>query len=122
PEGDEEDALVEVHAEGLIELLTEQIVAAAPDKQIDAVGLAVPGLVRSGVIEEAPNLPQLKGAQLQEMLAASLAAKGFHAPVCILNDADGAAAGIAATRGRIGQVTRVWTLGVGIGYGHYPFA
>src|ERR1700742_4966798 len=82
PEGDEDDALVEVHAEGLIQLLTEQIEAVAPeDKKGDAIGLAVPGLVRDGVIEEAPNLPQLKGAALQEQLSAALAAKGFTAPV-----------------------------------------
>jgi predicted NBD/HSP70 family sugar kinase len=124
PEGDEEDALVEVHAEGLVKLLTEQIVAVAGvhAAEIAAIGLAIPGLVRGGVIEEAPNLPQLKGVRIQELLAASLGAQGISAPVAILNDADGVAAGVAATRKQMDKLTRVWTLGVGIGYGHYPFA
>jgi predicted NBD/HSP70 family sugar kinase len=122
-DSEDDDALVEVHAEGLIELLTREIVAVAQGGAgVGAIGLAVPGLVREGVIEEAPNLPQLKGVRLQEMLSASLGTQGLTAPVVLLNDADGAAAGIAATRGRIDQLTRVWTLGVGIGYGHYPFA
>src|SRR5262249_9472875 len=35
-------------------------------------------------------------------------------------DADVLAAGIAATHGSADRLVRVWTLGVGIGFGHYP--
>lgn len=38
----------------------------------------------------------------------------------VFNDADAMAAGIAATQGKLNQLTRVWTLGNGIGFGRYP--
>jgi predicted NBD/HSP70 family sugar kinase len=38
----------------------------------------------------------------------------------LFNDADVMAAGIAATQGKLHQLTRVWTLGNGIGFGRYP--
>ena len=68
-------------------------------------------------MEEAPNLPQLKGARIADMLAAALRDQGIETPVTIINDADGFAAGIAASIGKLDSVIRVWTLGVGIGYG-----
>ncbi len=40
----------------------------------------------------------------------------------VLNDADGVAAGLAAMQGKLDSLIRVWTLGVGIGYGRYPFS
>jgi len=119
-EGDEY-ALVEMPAEGIVEVLREQVKAvAAGQGDIAAVGVGVPGLVRNGVVEEAPNLPQLKGTRMAEMLGSALRSEGIAAPVTILNDADAFAAGIAATTGRLDAVVRVWTLGVGIGYGRYP--
>jgi predicted NBD/HSP70 family sugar kinase len=84
--------------------------------------VGVPGLVRAGVIEEAPNLPQLKGARMAEMLTAGLKQRGIEAPVVLINDADGFAAGLAAVRGKLDAVIRVWTIGVGIGYGRYPLS
>jgi predicted NBD/HSP70 family sugar kinase len=120
-EHEDEYALVEMPAEGIVEVLRQQVKAAAGDEgDIAAVGVGVPGLVRNGVVEEAPNLPQLKGARVAEMLAAALRAEGVQAPVTLINDADAFAAGIAATTGRLDAVVRVWTLGVGIGYGRYP--
>ncbi len=38
----------------------------------------------------------------------------------IYNDADAVAAGLAASRGQLNRLIRVWTLGHGIGYGVYP--
>jgi len=118
---DDEYALVEMPAEGIVETMAQQILTAAgKDREIAAVGVGVPGLVRHGVVEEAPNLPQLKGARMAEMLEAQLREQGIEAPVRIINDADGFAAGIAATLGKLDTVIRVWTLGTGIGYGRYP--
>lgn len=118
---DDEYALVEMPAETIVETLCEQVMAAAgKEREIAGVGVGVPGLVRNGVVEESPNLPQLKGARLAEMLAAQLCSQGIDAPVSIINDADGFAAGIAASIGKLDTVIRVWTLGVGIGYGRYP--
>ena len=118
---DDEYALVEMPAEGIVETLCDQVIAVAGDgRDLAGVGVGVPGLVRNGVIEEAPNLPQLKGARLAEMLSAQLRSQGIEVPVTITNDADGFAAGIAASIGKLDSVIRVWTLGHGVGFGRYP--
>ena len=120
---DEYSALVEMPTEALVETICTQVVAVAQgNKVLDAVGVAVPGLVKNGVIEEAPNLPQLKGARLRDMITGKLKEQGIAAPVTILNDADGVAAGLAARHGKLDSMIRVWTLGMGIGFGRYPFS
>ncbi len=120
---DDDDALVEMHSEAVVETICKQIVLAADGtKDLAAVGVALPGLVKNGVVEEAPNLPQLKGVRIQELVAAELRNHGIEAPVTALNDADGMAAGLASAHGKLDSMIRVWTLGVGIGYGRYPFA
>jgi predicted NBD/HSP70 family sugar kinase len=83
-------------------------------------GVGFPGIIRHGVVEESPNLKQAKGAKLAEMLKCALAAEGLDIPVYVYNDADATAAGIAATRGQLEKLIRVWTLGHGIGFGRYP--
>jgi glucokinase len=118
-----ESALVELHTEGLVETICKQVRLAQGDhKDVTAVGVAMPGLIKDGVVEDSPNLPQLKGARIMELLSRDLKEHGLDVPVRILNDADGVAAGLAATQGKLDQFLRVWTLGVGIGYGRYPFA
>ncbi len=120
---DDDDGLVEMHTEAVVETVCKQIVLAADGtKDLAAVGVALPGLVKNGVVEEAPNLPQLKGARIQESVAAELRNHGIEAPVTVLNDADGMAAGLASAHGKLDSMIRVWSLGVGIGYGRYPFA
>jgi predicted NBD/HSP70 family sugar kinase len=124
PEDSEDDgALVQLHTEGLVATLAERVFKAADgSRDIAAVGVAVPGFISHGVIEEAPNLPQLKGAKIEEKLAEKLAEGGLTVKVCALNDADAVAAGLAATQGKLDSLVRVWTLGIGIGYGRYPFS
>jgi predicted NBD/HSP70 family sugar kinase len=85
---------------------------------IGAVGIGIPGIIRGGVIEESPNVPQLKGLNLENALKET----GLKAAVLVLNDADATAAGVAATRGHMEKLIRVWTLGYGIGFGRYPRA
>jgi len=115
-------ALLEMPTDVLVKVICEQVFAATNgEKGIEAVGVAVPGLVKGGVVEEAPNLPQLKGARLQDMIGVQLKEHAIEAPVTILNDADGVAAGLAARHGKLGSMIRVWTIGMGIGYGRYPF-
>jgi glucokinase len=119
---DEGDALVELHADALVQTICDQIMlAAAGATDIEAVGLAIPGLIKNGVVEEAPNHPQLKGTHVQELITKELANRGINAPVTVLNDADGCATGLASIHGKLDHLIRVWTLGVGIGYGRYPF-
>ena len=119
---DDETGLVELPTEALIKTICEQVML-AKGKHTDllGVGVALPGIIRLGVVEDSPNLPQLKGARIAELLAAELKSNGFDTFVHILNDADGVAAGFAATIGKLDSLIRVWTLEVGIGYGRYPF-
>ena len=85
---------------------------------IGAVGIGIPGIIRGGVIEESPNVPQLKGLNLENALKET----GMKPAVLVLNDADATAAGVAATRGHMEKLIRVWTLGHGIGFGRFPRA
>lgn len=86
--------------------------------QFEAVGLAFPGIVRNGVVEDSPNLPQVKGTNLRAALALALGDSGIC--VHVINDADAMAAGVAALRGCLDGVARLWYLGQGIGFGRYP--
>jgi predicted NBD/HSP70 family sugar kinase len=107
-------ALPEADITEAIARLVEQVAGSHP---IQAVGVGFPGVIRDGMVEDSPNLQQMKGSPLARRLGDVLAA---HGPVFVLNDADAVAAGIAATRGEIGTLTRVWTLGSGIGFGRHP--
>jgi glucokinase len=118
--GSESHYLEKMHADEIAERIQQQIALLRQEQAIEAVGIGFPGIIRGGVIEESPNLPQMKGQNLAADLQSLLARKDIHAPVHILNDADATAAGIAATRGHLDKLVRVWTLGSGIGYGHYP--
>jgi len=120
---DQADALTAIPSGELVDLLAGQICSLANNGAgpVDAIGVAVPGIVRGGVVEESPNLPQLKGMRLAEELGRVLVSRGVVAPVRIANDADAIAAGVAATRGQLDRLTRVWTIGNGIGYGRWPY-
>ncbi len=114
--------LLDVPVDGLIEIVRNEVMACAREAgTIDAVGVAMPGIIRNGIVEDSPNLQQLKGARIAAQLSAALQKAGLQTPVTILNDADGVAAGIAASRGRLDKMIRVWALGYGIGFGRYPY-
>ena len=119
----EVDALGSLPGSEIVEILASQIVdlAAQGEKPVEAIGVAVPGVVRHGVVEDSPNLTQLKGMHLGQELSEALTERGIKAPVHIANDADAIAAGVAATRGQLNRLTRVWTIGNGIGYGRWPY-
>jgi len=121
---DDDDFLVEMPTDAVISAIGDLALKAAAghESAISSVGLAIPGLVRNGIVEEAPNLPQLKGAHVQELVSANLASRGIKAKVTILNDADAVAAGLASQHGKLDHLIRVWTLGTGVGYGVYPFS
>jgi predicted NBD/HSP70 family sugar kinase len=122
-DSDEDDALVELPTESLVEGVCDLAVKLVKGHEgtIKGLGIAIPGLIRNGVVEEAPNLPQLKGARIQELVAAALESRGLKVPVTVLNDADAVAAGLASQHGKLEQQVRVWSIGTGIGYGCYPF-
>jgi glucokinase len=115
------DSLYGVPAETIVQRIVEQV------KQLDMketpthIGVGMPGIVRSGFIEDSPNLVQFKGVNMQELVTGAFGQLFGNVPVAIYNDADAMAAGIAAVRGYLDRLVRVWTLGTGIGFGRYPF-
>jgi glucokinase len=116
------DSLIELPSDALCNLICDQIAQLVPaGTSLESVGIAMPGMIRNGVIEDSPNLPQLKGAKVAETIRAGLEARQLNAPVSVLNDADAAAAGFAATRGQLDRLVRVWTIGNGIGFGRFPY-
>ena len=114
------DALLAMPAEEIVRHISGQIEALRQGAALKAVGVGFPGIIRDGVVQESPNLQQIKGFNLETSLSAALAESG--ATVVVFNDADVMAAGIAATRGQLDRLVRVWTLGNGIGFGRYPWS
>jgi len=104
----------------ILDILQAQILELAKEGPIQSVGAGLPGIVRCGIVEESPNLGQLKGVHVADDLQARLKAAGLDVPVVALNDADALAAGIAGTRDTLDRTIRVWYLGDGIGFGRYP--
>jgi len=124
PEAAEDlDALSAIPGSELVEMLATQIaeLAGGGQRPVEAIGVAVPGIISHGVVEDSPNLTQLKGMRMAFELTKALTARGIEAPVHVGNDADAIAAGVAATRGLLNKLTRVWTIGKGIGYGRWPY-
>jgi glucokinase len=115
------DALQGLPAEIIVERIIEQVKPLLSGQTPDAIGVGFPGIVRNGAIEDSPNLVQLKGQAMQALLTSALASSAASVPVAIFNDADIVAAGMAATRGHLDRLIRVWTLGHGIGFGRYPY-
>jgi predicted NBD/HSP70 family sugar kinase len=114
--------LIGIPAEEVTEILCRVVGEAARGETISAVGLAFPGVIADGgIVAESPNFQQMKGFRLGDAVRTHLESHGHPAVrVAISNDADAMAAGIAATHGQLDRLTRVWTLGNGIGYGRYP--
>jgi glucokinase len=108
--------------EELVRVQADEVKALAEGEPLEAIGLAYPGIVRNGAVEDSPNFQQLKGYPMEQAMRDALAARGIHAKLAVSNDADVVASGIAAQHGRLDQLVRAWTLGNGIGFGRYPVA
>lgn len=119
-EAENPDALRTMTGDEIAELIGQQVLLSARDSRIDSVGVGFPGVIRNGIVEESPNLQQIKGFPFAAALHGVLARGGLKASVLILNDADAIAAGVAATRGHLEKLIRIWYLGDGVGFGHYP--
>lgn len=107
-------------ADELVRIQADEIKALAEGETMEAIGLACPGIVRNGVIEDSPNLHQLKGFPMEASMRAALEERGIHAKLAVSNDADVVASGIACRHGQLDKLVRVWTLGNGIGFGRHP--
>jgi glucokinase len=120
---DELHGLIDLPTDPLVDVICDLTTALKPESgSLDAIGIALPGIVRAGVVEDSPNLAQLKGAKISQKVEAVLHARGVKAPISLFNDADASAAGLAATRNQLDKVVRVWTIGNGVGFGRYPDA
>src|ERR1700722_16962193 len=85
------EALLEHPFGSLCHLTADQVIELEPKGQIDAICVAIPGIIRDGIVEDSPNLAQLKGGKIAETLAASFQSKGIVAPLKTMNEADGVA-------------------------------
>jgi len=114
------DVIRTLPADELVRIQADEVKALAEGEPIETIGLAYPGIVRHGAIEDSPNFLQLKGVPMETAMREALAQRGIHAKLGVSNDADAMASGIAAVHGKLDTLVRVWTLGNGIGFGRYP--
>lgn len=119
-EPEDRNGLQGMPAESIVRRICEEIHLARQGELVEAVGVGFPGIILGGIVEESPNLQQVKGFHLQAALSSTLSEAGVPAPVLVMNDADAMAAGVAATQGHLEKFIRVWTLGDGIGFGRHP--
>src|SRR5258708_23485302 len=84
------DVLQSMPAENIGDCIRQQIDDVAKGQKIHSIGLGFPGVIRDGIIEDSPNLHQVKGFNLQP----ALSARGVTAPVRLLHDPDVMAAAI----------------------------
>jgi glucokinase len=120
-EATEDEQLFSMPLSGIADCIAREVHSVAAGSRIDVIGIGFPGIIRNGCIEESPNLRQLKGANMRGTLSSALQNVGIDVPVQVYNDADAMAAGLAATRGYLDRLIRVWALGSGIGFGIYPW-
>jgi predicted NBD/HSP70 family sugar kinase len=121
PEGeDSSDSLHGLPAEVIVGRVVDLVKRLGDAATLSHVGIGLPGIVRNGVVEDSPNLIQMKGLNVQELVANGLAPAFGKMPVSVFNDADVVAAGVAGIHNYLDRLIRVWTLGTGIGYGRYP--
>ncbi len=121
-DGEEADSLHGVPAEFIVQQVAELLGKLDLKEKPTHIGVAMPGIVRNGVVEDSPNLMQFKGLNVQSLLTDALSSLLPDVPVTILNDADAMAAGMAAARGLLDRLIRLWFLGTGIGFGRYPLS
>jgi len=111
------DPLQSMPVDGITDCIRGMVEKVGKGEKIEAIGIGFPGIIRNGVVEDSPNFQQVKGFGLQAAVSSALSG---HVAVRVFNDADVMAAGIASTQGRLNKLTRVWTLGNGVGFGRYP--
>lgn len=114
------DSLQGVPAENIVQRIVGLVQQLKVSQAPVCIGIGLPGIVRNGIVEDSPNLIQFKGTNMRSLMSEALSSLWRDVPVSVFNDADVMAAGLAATRGHLDRIIRVWTLGTGIGFGRYP--
>src|SRR5207237_10602599 len=59
------DPLQSMPAESSVDCVRQQVEKVASGEKIRAIGIGFPGIIRAGVVEDSPNLQQIKGFALQ---------------------------------------------------------
>src|SRR5215472_6846301 len=78
PEG-KGDTLHAMPADEIARSICELIEAARQGEPLHAVGVGFPGIIRGGVVQESPNLQQVKGYDLGGTLSGMLSQRGVTA-------------------------------------------
>src|SRR5258705_3377844 len=89
--GDSRDALLSMPADHIAAKIAELVLSLNDGNSLSAVGVGFPGMIREGVVEESPNLQQIKGFHLREAVQGAFAASGKRVEVRVYNDADATA-------------------------------
>src|SRR2546423_13098654 len=76
----EYDSLAEMPAEEITQGIARQVQSAADGGEVAAVGVGFPGIISANVVEDSPNLQQMKGQRLREAPQSPLAHQGGSAP------------------------------------------
>jgi glucokinase len=122
PEDSSADTLHGIPAEQVVQQIVDLTRELGSKDTPSHIGVGMPGIIRDGNVEDSPNLVQFKGVRMADLVSAAFEPLFGKVPVGIFNDADVMAAGLAAKRGHLDRLIRVWTLGTGIGFGRYPQA
>ena len=73
-------ALQILPAEQIAEAIRALVEEVRDGAALDAVGVGFPGIIQSGVVEDSPNLPQVKGFPKVRELMQRKDPSAFHAP------------------------------------------
>src|SRR5579871_2239460 len=99
PPEDSDALLTSIPADEVVSVICNQIRTLCRERSIEVeslagVGVGFPGVIKDGVIEESPNLQQMKGCNLRAAIQSGLGTDSMS--IVISNDADALAAGIAS--------------------------
>src|SRR6202007_2225265 len=74
------DLLQSMPSADIADAIRKLVEKAAEREKIAAIGIGFPGIIRNGVVEESPNLQQVKGFALQAALSSSLGGMAAGVP------------------------------------------
>ena len=69
--GENPEGLRTMTGDAIAELIGAQVLLAARQSKIESVGVGFPGVIRNGIVEESPNLQQMKGCAFEAALPAA---------------------------------------------------
>src|SRR5579884_903308 len=82
------DTLYGVPAETIVQRIVEQMKRLQVTQPPSHIGMGMPGIVRSGIVEDSPNLIQFKGVNMQALMTEACGQVFGNVQVSVFNDAD----------------------------------